>query len=278
MSTVGTLPVYGATRTATDLVTLGKSGMKVTRLAFGTGSNNGQIQAALGQEEFTRLVRYAYDHGIRFFETVESYVTPAMLGGGAEGLAARELPADEQGDDRRLSVDPQEHFDEMRRTSQTEYFDIMLLHWQHTGELAGDTQRWQDGILEAQAEEDHPRARRVGARAARAAPDAGQQMAGGGDDPHEPQRHAHGRADRRRHQQPGQRERSGGAREAGEEGGHGRDQHEAEWAKARSPTHEDRQAAMRFAFKNAGVDCVTVGFKNTQEIDEAIENLNLALA
>jgi aryl-alcohol dehydrogenase-like predicted oxidoreductase len=42
--------------------------------------------------------------------------------------------------------------------------------------------------------------------------------------------------------------------------------------------HEDRQAAMRFAFQNAGVDCVTVGFKSTQEIDEAIDNLNLALA
>jgi hypothetical protein len=35
---------------------------------------------------------------------------------------------------------------------------------------------------------------------------------------------------------------------------------------------------MKFAFKNAGVDCVTVGYKNTTEIDEAIENLNLALA
>jgi hypothetical protein len=41
---------------------------------------------------------------------------------------------------------------------------------------------------------------------------------------------------------------------------------------------EDRQAAMRFAFRNAGVDSVTVGYKNTAEIDEAIENLNLALA
>jgi hypothetical protein len=40
----------------------------------------------------------------------------------------------------------------------------------------------------------------------------------------------------------------------------------------------DRQAAMKFAFQNAGVDCVTVGYKNTAEIDEAIENLNLALA
>jgi hypothetical protein len=35
---------------------------------------------------------------------------------------------------------------------------------------------------------------------------------------------------------------------------------------------------MRFAFQNAGLDCVTVGFKSTQEVDEAIENLNLALA
>jgi predicted secreted protein len=40
----------------------------------------------------------------------------------------------------------------------------------------------------------------------------------------------------------------------------------------------DRQAAMRFAFQTAGVNCVTVGYKNNAEIDEAIENLNLALA
>jgi aryl-alcohol dehydrogenase-like predicted oxidoreductase len=41
---------------------------------------------------------------------------------------------------------------------------------------------------------------------------------------------------------------------------------------------EDRQKAMRFAFRNAGVDCVTVGYKSPAEVDEAIENLNLALA
>jgi len=35
---------------------------------------------------------------------------------------------------------------------------------------------------------------------------------------------------------------------------------------------------MRFAFRHAGLDSVTVGYKNTQEIDEAIENLNMALA
>jgi len=35
---------------------------------------------------------------------------------------------------------------------------------------------------------------------------------------------------------------------------------------------------MKFAFRNAGVDTVTVGYKSTAEIDEAIENLNAAFA
>src|SRR3954471_25074339 len=69
----GGLPLRAARGTATDWVTLGKSGVKVTRLAFGTGSISGKVQRDLGQDEFTRLVRYAYDKGIRFFETAESY-------------------------------------------------------------------------------------------------------------------------------------------------------------------------------------------------------------
>src|ERR1019366_9694965 len=69
------LPAFAAPtkRLATDWVTLGKSGIKVTRLAFGTGTASGRVQRELGQEQFTRLVRYAYDRGIRFYETAESY-------------------------------------------------------------------------------------------------------------------------------------------------------------------------------------------------------------
>ena len=65
-------------KTATDWVTLGRSNVKVTRLAFGTGSMSGQVQASLGQDKFTSLVRYAYDRGIRFFETSESYGDPSV--------------------------------------------------------------------------------------------------------------------------------------------------------------------------------------------------------
>ena len=54
-------------------MTLGKSGIKVTRLAFGTGTYSGRVQREKGQENFNRLVRHAYDRGVRFFETAEGY-------------------------------------------------------------------------------------------------------------------------------------------------------------------------------------------------------------
>src|ERR1700720_1793544 len=74
-------------RSATDLVTLGKSNVKVTRLAFGTGTSSGRVQRELGQEEFTRLVRHSYDRGVRFFETAESYTgMPEMLGVALKGI------------------------------------------------------------------------------------------------------------------------------------------------------------------------------------------------
>ena len=41
---------------------------------------------------------------------------------------------------------------------------------------------------------------------------------------------------------------------------------------------EERQAALKFAMNVAGVDAVTIGYKNTGEIDEAIENMNLAFS
>ena len=39
----GSFPLRAARETATDWVTLGKSGVKVTRLAFGTGTYAGQV-------------------------------------------------------------------------------------------------------------------------------------------------------------------------------------------------------------------------------------------
>src|SRR5437899_7026410 len=147
----GGMPVQAARGTAADWVTLGKSGVKVTRLAFGTGTFSGRTQRELGQDQFTRLVRHAYERGILFFETAESYgEMHRML-----GVALKGVPRDSyrlmSKVTTRTGVNPLEKFDELRKLANTEYFDIMLLHWQHTATWPTDTARWQDGILEAQS-------------------------------------------------------------------------------------------------------------------------------
>jgi aryl-alcohol dehydrogenase-like predicted oxidoreductase len=275
IASVGTLPLHADKPSATDMVTLGKSGVRVTRLAFGTGSNNGHVQSALGQEQFSKLVAYAHERGIRFFETAESYTTPAMLGEALKPypresyVLMNKVTTDE-------GADPHQRFDEMRRISKTEYFDIMLLHWQHTADWFTETSRWQDGILEAQQKKTiRSRGASVhGLPALRQMPGnkwlevamirmnhKGTRMDGPVPDDDNlgivPEVVAHVK----------QVKSDGMGVVSMKLCGDGT-----------FTQHSDRQAAMRFAFKNAGVDCVTVGFKSTQEIDEAIDNLNLALA
>ncbi|MGH9400777.1 MAG: aldo/keto reductase, partial [Terriglobia bacterium] len=147
----GSLQLRAAGGTATDWVPLGKSGVKVTRLAFGTGTFGGRVQRELGQDQFTRLVRYAYDRGIRFFETAESYGDMhRMLGVALKGIPRNSYQLMSKVTTR-PGVDPLQKIDELRKLAHTEYFDVMLLHWQHLATWPEDSLRWQDGIAEAQA-------------------------------------------------------------------------------------------------------------------------------
>src|SRR5215475_3317773 len=116
----GTSRFATARQTATDWVTLGKSNVKVTRLALGTGSISGMVQRNLGQEGFTKLVRYAYDRGIRFFETAESYGDMHRM----LGIALQGIPRDNyrimSKVTTRNGVDPQQKFDELRKLANTD--------------------------------------------------------------------------------------------------------------------------------------------------------------
>src|SRR5579863_4580007 len=150
VASIGSLPSLAEKSSATQVVTLGKSGVKATRLAFGTGSNNGYVQSSLGQQEFSSLVAYAYERGIRFFETSESYTTPAML-----GEALKPFPRESYVLLNKVTTDqdadPRQRFESMLRISNTDYFDVMLLHWQHSDDWVETTKRWQDGIDEFHA-------------------------------------------------------------------------------------------------------------------------------
>ncbi len=273
---VGGLPLAAEPKTATDVITLGRSGVRATRLAFGTGTKGGRVQQELGQQEFTRLVRYAYDRGIRFFETSESYgASQQMLGTALKGMPRESYTLMSKvttSDD----PNPAAKLDELRRNSMTDYFDIMLLHWQHAASWPTDSARWQDAILEAEQKKT------VVSHGAS----------------------VHGLPALRR--MPGntwldiamirmnhkgvimdtETADTGGLGNVDEVVTHVKQVHSEGMGvismklvgEGRFTTREDRQAALRFAFRHAGVDAVTLGYKNTAEIDEAIENLNLALA
>jgi hypothetical protein len=65
--------VAGSGRKASDVVTLGRSGVKTSILGIGTGTRGGREQRELGTEGFTRLVRHALDNGIRYIDTADTY-------------------------------------------------------------------------------------------------------------------------------------------------------------------------------------------------------------
>jgi aryl-alcohol dehydrogenase-like predicted oxidoreductase len=264
-----------ARQTATDWIALGKSGVKVTRLAFGTGSISGQVQRDLGQEGFTKLVRYAYDRGIRFFETAESYGDMHRM----LGVALKGIPRDNyrlmSKVTTREGVNPQEKFDELRKLANTDYFDIMLLHFQHTSTWPEATSRWQDGILQAESK----KAIVSHGTSVHGLP-ALRQMPGNKwlDIAMIRVNHKGTRMDAEDYNTDGLGNVPEVVTHVKQVRKEGMGVISMKLVGEGVFNREDRQAAMKFAFKNAGVDCVTVGYKNTAEIDEAIENLNLALA
>jgi len=260
-------------RLATDWVALGKSNVKVTRLAFGTGTFSGRVQRELGQQEFTRLVRYAYDRGIRFFETAESYRgMPEML-----SIALKGVPRDSYRLMTKYSTpasgDPSLKIDQFRRQLGSEYIDILLLHCLRPPSWKEDYSSLQDGFSEAKNKKailahgasvhglpalrtfpgnkwleiamirmnhngtkmDTPELRDVDA-----AGDVNEVVA------HTKKVHAEGMG-------------VISMKLVGE---------------GRFTRAEDRDAAMKFAMNLGCVDSVTIGFKNTAEIDEAIDRMN----
>jgi len=265
-----------AKRSATDWVMLGNSGVKVTRLAFGTGTMGGRVQRELGQDEFTKLVRSAYDRGIRFFETADAYKgMPEML-----GIALKGLPRDSYRlmTKFRLSTqdDPVATIDRFRKELNSEYVDILLLHCVRSPTWNDDYARFRDvfsevkhkkvitahgaschGLLPLRAfpgnkwldvalMRTNHNGTKMDSLQTRDTEDLG--------DVNEVFSHV----------QAVHKQGTGvlGMKLIGE---------------GRFKTPEERDASLKFVIKSGAVDAMTIGFKSTAEIDEAIERINTHL-
>jgi hypothetical protein len=144
----GVTPARGAERTALDRVTLGKTGITTTRLGMGTGSQGGRIQRDLGQAGFERLVRYAYDRGIRYFDTADAYSTHPLFKAALKGLPREDLfiQTKIRGTNAKKVA---ACLDRFRTEMGTDYFDSVLIHCVTTSDWPEQLKRMRDDLSKA---------------------------------------------------------------------------------------------------------------------------------
>ncbi len=134
-------------RTSADQVTLGKTGIKLSRLGMGTGSDSGNVQFSLGQEQFNSLIHYAYDQGITYFDCAHNYKTFPWLGGAIKGLPREKLYLQSKvwGKPENILAE----IDSQRKTFDTDYVDSLLIHCMIQDGWTDSWKRIMDGFDEA---------------------------------------------------------------------------------------------------------------------------------
>ena len=144
------LPALSRKFSAADTVTLGKTGIQTSRLAMGTGtvgSGHHSHQTALGIKGLSDLLLNGYDHGLRFFDSADSYGSHPHV---AEAL--KHVPRD------KVTVltktwarDPasaRADLDRFRRELGTDHIDVCLMHCLTEGDW---TERYK-GVMEVLSE------------------------------------------------------------------------------------------------------------------------------
>jgi predicted aldo/keto reductase-like oxidoreductase len=264
-------------RTAVDQVTLGKTGIKLSRLGIGTGSNSGSVQRALGRDGFNRLIRYAYDSGITYIDTAESYHTHDYIRDAIKGLPREKLFIQTKMPG--APEKPLESLDRYRQELGVDYLDTVLSHYATTNDWDEKRKRVLDALEEAK-EKKIIRAHGVSCHGLPALTRATQVN---WVDVHlvrlNPQgRHIDG---------PSYEWNANGYENTLPEV---TNEIKAMRAQGRGiigmkiigngdfRKPEDREKSIRYAMHCGLLDAVVIGFASTQEIDEAIERINRALA
>ena len=141
--------------TPADMVPLGKTGIRVSRLGMGTGTagfSKHSHQTRLGQEKFTELVRHAYDRGITFFDLADMYGSHSFF---AKAMKDAAIPREEIVLCTKiwLNLNQDEEIrgelDRFRQELNTDYLDIVLLQCMMDGDWPKRLGKWLDYLSEA---------------------------------------------------------------------------------------------------------------------------------
>lgn len=136
---------------AADTVTLGKTGIKTSRLAMGSGtvgSGGSSNQTRLGRDAFVHVLRNGYDNGLRFFDTADSYgshphVKEALKFTDRSKVAVMTKSWHRDPEGMRADLD------RFRRELGTDYIDIVLMHCVTDGDWTTRYRATMDVLSEA---------------------------------------------------------------------------------------------------------------------------------
>ncbi len=141
---------------ATDLVTLGSTGIKTTRIAQGTGWNGGgrsSEHSRLGIKAFTELVRHSIDEGIAFVDTADLYGSQPYVGTALKGVPqdkyivmSKIWPRKEYWN--MPSGGAKEEVDRFRKELNRDVLDICLIHCMMDANWPKEFERIRDELSE----------------------------------------------------------------------------------------------------------------------------------
>lgn len=135
-------------KSGTDVVPLGKSGLSTTVLGIGTGTHGGNEQRALGQPGLTKLVRHALERGIRFIDTADSYRMHVLLQLALEGVKRDQYFVQTKTSAKHPEV-AKADIERFRRELKVDSIDILLMHCMRTSTWAADMRPVLDVLREA---------------------------------------------------------------------------------------------------------------------------------
>jgi aryl-alcohol dehydrogenase-like predicted oxidoreductase len=120
-----------------ELVPLGKTKIKVSRVGFGTGMRGGgrqSNQTRLGKEKFEALLQASYERGVRLFDMADLYGTHPYLAGALAKMPRKDYVISTKIWWRRGGIPDKERPDSdvvvqrFLKELNTDYIDIILLH------------------------------------------------------------------------------------------------------------------------------------------------------
>ena len=128
-------------KTEVARIRLGRSGLNVSRIAFGTWQLGGDW-GATDEEAAVGAIRHAYDRGINFFDTAQGYgfgASEQLLAKAIKGYAREDVVIATKGGLRPLGGPQVERdasaewirrgVDDSLRALATEYIDLLQVHW-----------------------------------------------------------------------------------------------------------------------------------------------------